>query len=344
MKHPIIQAYHSILSPDFPDFLAPYLELPILKRLDGIGLLCGTDWTSLYNNRFFYSRLDHSIGVALIIWNFTKDRKQTLAGLLHDISTPVFSHVMDFRNNDALTQESTEKNTAEMIMADRELCGLLRKEGINVEDVVDYHVYPVADNDLPALSADRLEYMYMTGLIMADLWTMDEIRETYADIHVMENEHGIPELGFSNLRLAELYCIRCCQTGLLMVKNENKLTLSLLAYLSEMAINKGFLTECDFYNRSEKEIIAHFGRIEDTEFKNHFRTFAGMTRIMRSENPVEGCFNVNTEVKRRYINPLCNGRRVARLSEKAACAISGITGFTDTPYAAVMIEKIAANQ
>ncbi|MEG1186552.1 MAG: HD domain-containing protein, partial [Bacteroidales bacterium] len=166
MKHPLIHAYHSILSPDFPDFIAPYLELPVLKRLDGVGLLCGTDWTSLYNNRFFYSRLDHSIGVALIIWNFTKDKKQTLAGLFHDISTPVFSHVMDFRNNDALTQESTEKDTAEMIMADRELCGLLRKEGISVADVVDYHVYPVADNDLPALSADRLEYMYMTGLIM----------------------------------------------------------------------------------------------------------------------------------------------------------------------------------
>ncbi|MEG2179018.1 MAG: HD domain-containing protein [Bacteroidales bacterium] len=337
MKHPLIHAYHSILSPDFPDFIAPYLELPVLKRLDGVGLLCGTDWTSLYNNRFFYSRLDHSIGVALIIWNFTKDKKQTLAGLFHDISTPVFSHVMDFRNNDALTQESTEKDTAEMIMADRELCGLLRKEGISVADVVDYHVYPVADNDLPALSADRLEYMYMTGLIMNDLWTMDEIRETYANIHVMENEHGIPELGFSDPGIAELYCIRCCQTGLLMVKNENKLTLSLLAHLAGMAVSKGFLTERDFYSRSENEIIALFGTIEDVDFKTHFRTFTGMTHILRSEEALEGCFNVNTAVKRRYINPLCNGRRIGLLSEKAACAIAGIMDFTDAPYGAVRL-------
>ena len=106
-----IASYHRILSADFPEFINKYVDLPILQRLSGIGLLCGTDWTPLYRNRFFYSRLDHSIGVALILWHFTHDRAETLAGLLHDVSTPVFSHVADFRNGDALTQESTETKT-----------------------------------------------------------------------------------------------------------------------------------------------------------------------------------------------------------------------------------------
>ena len=69
-----IEEYYKILCPEFPNFLKKYIELPIMQRLSGIGLLCGTDWTSLYKNRFFYSRLDHSVGVALIIWNFTKDK------------------------------------------------------------------------------------------------------------------------------------------------------------------------------------------------------------------------------------------------------------------------------
>ena len=73
----IIADYHKILSPDFPDFLHPYINLPIMQRLAGIGLLCGSDYTSLFKNRFFYSRLDHSIGVALIIWHFTKNKAQT---------------------------------------------------------------------------------------------------------------------------------------------------------------------------------------------------------------------------------------------------------------------------
>ena len=103
-----IRAYHRILSPESPDFIDDYIRLPILQRLSGVGLLCGTDWTPLYRNRFYYSRFDHSVGVALILWHFTHDKIQTLAGLLHDVSTPAFSHVADFRNGDALTQESTE--------------------------------------------------------------------------------------------------------------------------------------------------------------------------------------------------------------------------------------------
>ena len=45
-----IKKYHKILSPDYPDFLGKYIALPVLQRLRGVGLLCGTDWTKLYRN------------------------------------------------------------------------------------------------------------------------------------------------------------------------------------------------------------------------------------------------------------------------------------------------------
>ena len=107
--------YHKLLCTEYPSWLDDYIALPCLQRLGGVGLLCGTDWTSLYNNRFFYSRLDHSIGTALITWNFTHDKKQTLSGLFHDIATPVFKHCIDFMNGDAETQESTEERTTDII-------------------------------------------------------------------------------------------------------------------------------------------------------------------------------------------------------------------------------------
>ena len=79
-RHFSVRDYHNILCPpsEKPDFLQKYLELSVLKRLEGISLLCGTDWTKLYNNRMRYSRLDHSIGVALIVWHFTKDKARQL--------------------------------------------------------------------------------------------------------------------------------------------------------------------------------------------------------------------------------------------------------------------------
>ena len=42
-----IHEYHKILSPEFPYFLTDYINLPIMQRLSGIGLLFGTDWTKL---------------------------------------------------------------------------------------------------------------------------------------------------------------------------------------------------------------------------------------------------------------------------------------------------------
>ena len=130
MKKEFLQKYYKILSPEYPEFIKPYLKLPKLKRLDGVGLLCGTYWNSLYNNKFFYSRLDHSIGVALIVWNFTKDREQTLSALFHDVSTPVFSHVIDFLKDDAATQTSTETINKMMLHEDKALMELLVADSV----------------------------------------------------------------------------------------------------------------------------------------------------------------------------------------------------------------------
>ncbi|MGI5055623.1 hypothetical protein H0R95_03060 [Treponema socranskii] len=259
-----IASYHRILSPDFPEFINKYVDLPILQRLSGIGLLCGTDWTPLYRNRFFYSRLDHSIGVALILWHFTHDRAETLAGLLHDVSTPVFSHVADFRNGDALTQESTENENESMIRNDDALCAKLRTDGISIDAVADYHVYPLADNKLPRLSADRLEYMFPSGAALEGSWTLSEIAEAYGDIAICINEDGESELGFRTQKIAETYCEKICRTGHILQLNENKLALKLLSDIVDRAIAIGLIAEKDCYEKTEREIVARFDSFSES--------------------------------------------------------------------------------
>ena len=259
-----IASYHRILSADFPEFINNYIDLPILRRLSGIGLLCGTDWTPLYRNRFFYSRLDHSIGVALILWHFTHDRAETLAGLLHDVSTPVFSHVADFRNGDALTQESTENENEAMIRNDDALCAMLKSDGISIDAVADYHVYPLADNKLPRLSADRLEYMFPSGAALEGSWTLSEIAEAYDDIAICINEDGESELGFRTQKIAEAYCEKTCRTGHILQLNENKLALKLLSDIVDRAIAIGLITEKDCYEKTEREIIGRFDSFSES--------------------------------------------------------------------------------
>ena len=349
-----IEEYYKILCPEFPNFLKKYIELPIMQRLSGIGLLCGTDWTSLYKNRFFYSRLDHSVGVALIIWNFTKDKTQTIAGLLHDVSTTVFSHVSDFRKGDALTQTSTEEPTTKMILSDSALCKLLESDGIEPKDVVDYHIYPIADNEIPSLSADRLEYMYPSGLALDGSWTFEEIAKTYNDLTILKNEENKDELGFKTIEMAELYCKKFCMIGHILQLNENKLSLQLLSQIMSKAVELDVLQEEDFMTLSESKIIEKIESfiskktlsIEEQKFATMYNTFRKMTKVEHTNQklPEDKYFCVSLKVKQRYINPLvkvgANSQQAKRLSEVSDFAnklIKDFLEYEDTKFGCVKL-------
>lgn len=255
------ERYHSILSSEKPDFLSKYLSIPILTRLKGVGLLCGTDWTPFFSNNFYYSRFDHSVGVALIAWHFTHDKAQTIAGLLHDVSTPAFSHVSDFRKGDSLTQTATEEDNGSMLASSKELLACLEQDGLTLDQVDDYHKYPVCDNEVPFLSADRLEYMFPSGAALSGTWSLtdsfslDEIKMMYDDLVLCRNEDGFPEPGFKTLSIAEAYTKRTTDIGLFLQKNEDKMAMQFPAEILNIAVELDLLQERDFFDLSEKEII-----------------------------------------------------------------------------------------
>ena len=343
--------YHKILCPDFPEFLNKYLELPLLQRLKGIGLLCGTDWTALYKNRFYYSRFDHSLGVALIIWNFTGDKAQTIAGLLHDASTPVFSHVSDFRKGDALTQTATEAPNAALIKNDLQLLKLLQQDQLTVEQVQDYHIYPVADNEIPCLSADRLEYMFPSGASLEGSWKLEEIKAAYENISVLKNELGRDELGFNDEKIALNYCRRFCITGHVLQLNENKLCLQLLGHIMNEAVKLNCLAEADFMLLSEQELLKKLEKnlqAADNQqmlrLRRLYNTFRNMKSIEHTDKqlPYADYFCVSLKVKQRYINPLvytaAGPKRIYDLSPEAKKIIDDFLAYEDTKFGCVKLE------
>lgn len=253
-----LERYQKILCPDFPDFLNKYLSLKILERLKGIGLLCGTDWTPLFHNRFYYSRYDHSLNCALIVWNWTRDKKMTLAALLHDVSTPAFSHVIDFKNGDALTQESTEDKNAAMIRSDAELAAAIVQDGLTAADVDDYHKFSICDNEVPQLSADRLEYMFPSGAALEGWFSLRAVKRFYADLFVAKDERGRDEFCFKTKKIALDYFRRILKIGYFLQRNKDKIAMELMARVVDAAIKCGALREEELWLLSEREIIGRW--------------------------------------------------------------------------------------
>lgn len=338
-----VSGYHSILCKDFPPFLDAYVSLPSLQRLGGVGLLCGTDWTPLFHNGFFYSRLDHSIGAALIVWNFTHDKRQTLAALFHDIATPAFSHAVDFRNGDRMRQESTEALTHDMINGDIELSEMLFRDGIYKYEIDDYHRYPVADNEIPGLSADRLEYMYPSGAALCGEWTLADIKRSYSSIVVLKNERGTDELGFAGEDAALDYVRRFLDVSLILQKGEDKLAMQLMGDIIGEAAKCGYVDEQDLYSMDEQSLVARFEECadmkDDEPFSRLFRTFRSMTQLIRSDHKLDGCYCVSFDVKRRYVDPLVRvkdgSRRISQLNAEAGRIIRDFLAFKDSTWACV---------
>lgn len=362
--------FHNILCSEKPDFLGKYLSLPILTRLKGVGLLCGTDWINFFKNNFFYSRFDHSIGVALIIWNFTHDKAQTIAGLLHDVSTPAFSHVVDFRKGDALTQTATEKDNRRIISSSPELLKCLYQDGLTLDQVDDYHKYSIADNDVPRLSADRLEYMFPSGAALAGNWSLEksftlaEIEEIYKDICICTNEDGNLELGFNTLQIAKDYTNRVIDISFFLQQCEDKMALQFAAEVLNMAVELDILKESDFYNLSEQQIIENLDlvvktlplvKVQEAKTKEttieklciYYRTFKNFKTIIRSNEPLDDYYCVNLDVKKRYINPLVItkdkdtqkvfAKRITEVLPEAKKLIEYFLSYKDAEYACVKL-------
>ena len=128
-----IRNYFTILEPDFPMWLNEYINTKELLKQKYISVTCGTIYSDLFKSKIFFSSLDHSVAVSLIIWHFTHDKKITLSGLFHDIATPVFKHCVDFLNGDYMNQESTEDLTVKIIENSKEIMTLLKRDNIKLE-------------------------------------------------------------------------------------------------------------------------------------------------------------------------------------------------------------------
>ncbi len=348
--------YREILCAEFPGFLEKYLSLKILVRLKGIGLLCGTDWTALFKNKFFYSRFEHSVNCALIVWNFTHDKKQTLAALLHDVSTPAFSHAIDFKNGDALTQTSTENANAKMLHEDAELTRLFAQDGLTVSDIDDYHAYPICDNEIPHLSADRLEYMFPSGAALQGIFSLGSVRRIYNDLTLARNELGENEFAFRTKKIAFEYFSRCLKVGMILQRDEDKVAMELLARVVEKALHCGALFENELFELSEKEIISRWDKMLSENSQNaaqdlrdfliHYKTFRTMKKIRRAQFSLPNHFCVNLEVKRRHINPLVlsqkcfRTKRICDISKRAARLQKKFFSFHDAPFGCVKLQKI----
>ena len=304
----LIKSYFKILSPDYPEWLDEYIETKRMQKQQYISVTCGKIYSKLFNYDE-YSSLDHSIAVALIIWHFTHDKKQTLSGLFHDIATPAFKHCIDFLNGDYMNQESTEELTKTLIEESKDIMKLLKRDSIKIEEVCDYHIYPIADNDTPMLSADRLEYSLSNDLIVFKTNTLEEISEIYNDIEVQTNENGIIELGFKTKKNARKFVKNTSRLAICYRDDATRFYMQAIADILKKVGQDGLITKENLYEFKESEVI---DIVKKSKYKDVFKKLTNATKVNISKEEPKDIYYVKHGAKVRYIDPLYNGKRISK--------------------------------
>ena len=265
--------------PDVPEFLKKYLTVPSLVRLKGIGYFCGMDYASkdVYDFKGYISRYMHSLSTALLVYKLTSDKTYTLQALFHDVSTPVFSHVIDYMNKDYLYQESTEEFTEFILKNDKVLLRYLEMDNVKVEDLINYKS-----------SSKTL--------------TKRDIFYILRDTEVYLNECHELEIGFKTGEVLNKVVLTNDLTDKEMHSSYDTYMMELLASITRYLIDKRYIGYEDLYFYTERELFKRMCKINDKTLQSKMYEFR---HILKSDIP---CV-MSENIKVRKVSPILNGQR-----------------------------------
>jgi len=138
----------------------------------------------LVNSEICHSRLEHSIGVMLLIKKLGGTELEQVAGLLHDISHTAFSHVGDYVFDNH--EEDYHEQIFEQVLLSSDIPEILSWHGYELSQIIEGD-FKILEQPLPGLCADRLDYTlrdsYHAGLV-----TVSDVR---AFINCLSLENGV---------------------------------------------------------------------------------------------------------------------------------------------------------
>ena len=207
---------------------------------------------------------------------------------------------------------------------------LLERDKIDLKEVSDYKIYPIADNNTPRLSADRFEYTLSGGLYQTRVFELENIRQYYNNIIITKNEDGLDELAFKDLKICESFIHDISKLWPRWAEDEDRLCMQFIADIIKSMNKKGFITIDDLYVLSENDVINMIQTCKDHYIRDAFEKYQSATRafVYKSDEPNNEIYCTSVKGKKRYINPLVTlNKEVKRIKDVSKLANEDINSF-----------------
>ena len=147
--------------------------------------------------KYSFTRQAHSLGVMILLKRLGANSEEQVAGLLHDISTTAFSHVIDTFVGDAVSENFQDKRHLKF-MESSSVLPILKYYGLDYKRIVNLDNFPILEQKAPKLCADRVDYTLQE--IVAERNFVSDIDSLETSLRVVRNE-----IIFNNINSAEIF-------------------------------------------------------------------------------------------------------------------------------------------
>ncbi|MDP2655860.1 MAG: HD domain-containing protein [bacterium] len=157
----------------------------------------------------WHSRYEHSVGVCLLLRKYGASIEEQIAGLIHDVSHSAFSHCIDYVLIEGTEgDQSHQDNVFDEYVRNSDLPSILEKYGINTDYILNDAHFPLKEQSLPDLCADRIDYSLREAIIFGEIKDANYFLESLTAVDgkwIFRNFEAAKRYAELFLRLSDVY-------------------------------------------------------------------------------------------------------------------------------------------
>ncbi len=257
-----------------------------------------------YHYKKGFSRYEHSLGCLVLLKRLNANLEEQVAGLTHDISHTVFSHVIDWVIGDS-AKEDYQDSIHENFIKNSEIKKILGRYGFDYKRISNFDNFSLLERPAPGLCIDRIDYC------LRELWfdrAHSFIKNLYLDL---ENKNN--QIIFKTREKAEIFAREYAR-----LQRENwggdqaRTRYYILANILKKALDNKLILFEDF-NKTDNYVL---DKLNNSREKN---ILDNLNLLKKGFNIIEDKNGIELKKKFRYIDPeiLVNGsfKRLSELSK-----------------------------
>lgn len=284
------------------------LDSKAIQRLKGIDQSGPTPYFK--ENYPKLSRYDHSLGVYALLKHFKVSRSEQIAGLMHDASHTVFSHLADIIFlHGAERTESYQDKIHDWFLQQMGVDKILMQANLKIQDISPKNPkFRALEQDYPDMNADRIEYNLHTGLVFNDL-NQDDIHAIIKALRYDNNKWY-----FSDIKHAkQLAKLSTYYTKNLWSSSHNTAFYTVGAAALQYALAHKYITTANLNFGVDQEIVDLLNTTQDPILQELVAMLKDIDKYYTVSNKHD--YDLYQPVKMRGFDPLViNNGKLARLS------------------------------